>query len=275
MTATPSLIRDAKNSDDSNNSDHLNFVIGELTPLRKKLMDHPIYKSLKTYDHLRIFMQHHVFAVWDFMSLLKFLQVELTCVSLPWLPPEHAIGSRLVNEIVLAEESDVLGDGQYTSHFALYLEAMSECGANTDPIEALIGALKNRVPIREALSARQIPDSVRTFVNGTFDVIDGKKSWEVASAFTFGREEIIPDMFRNFDLTHADKGESCSTSILRQYLELHIITDEHEHVPLAFTLLRFLCGEDKQKWQEVIDSAKAAIERRIALWDGVLEALNN
>jgi hypothetical protein len=256
-------------------STELANVINELAPLRRRLMSHPIYKSLHSIDDLRTFMTHHVFAVWDFMSLLKFLQVELTCVKLPWLPPAHAIASRLINEIVLAEESDSLGDGRYISHFSLYLNAMQECGANTRPISNFITSLEKGISVEEALADSQIPESVQSFVDGTFAVIGNKKTWEVASSFTFGREEIIPDMFRNFDLAHGSTGADSNTSILRQYLDLHIITDEHEHVPLAFRLIQFLCQDDERKWHEVVVSGKSAIERRILLWDGVYAALGS
>lgn len=254
-------------------SGHLSSVVNKLAPIRRRLMNHPIYKSLYSIEDLRIFMSHHVFAVWDFMSLLKSLQVELTCVTIPWLPPQYANASRLINEIVLVEESDSLGDGRYISHFSLYLEAMKECGANTQLIDHFIDCLYQGFTVEEALTSNEIPESVQTFIAGTFAVIASKNTWEVASAFTFGREEIIPDMFRNFDLEHSSTGLGTGTSIFRKYLDLHIVTDEHEHMPLALRLVQFLCQDDERKWQEVVVSAESAIERRIALWDGVYAAI--
>src|SRR5450432_3612099 len=91
-----------------------------IAPLRKKLIEHPIYWSITSPVKLRLFMEQHVFAVWDFMSLLKALQLSNTCTSAPWIPKEDRMVSRFVNEIVLGEESDEDGRGGYISHFELY-----------------------------------------------------------------------------------------------------------------------------------------------------------
>ena len=47
------------------------------------LVAHPLYGAVRTREHIRIFMKHHVFAVWDFFTLLKRLQAEVTCVTVP------------------------------------------------------------------------------------------------------------------------------------------------------------------------------------------------
>src|SRR5882757_3095839 len=86
---------------------------------RQALFNHPVYRDIRGVGALRTFMEYHVFAVWDFMSLLKALQQRLCCVTVPWLPNEPSLGSRLVNEIIVAEETDEDGDGGYISHFGL------------------------------------------------------------------------------------------------------------------------------------------------------------
>ena len=113
----------------------------EIKPLREKLKTHPIYTALKTIDDLKVFMEHHVYAVWDFMSVLKVLQKRLTCMNIPWVPQGSADIRYLINQIVLDEESDVGVDGNRISHFELYIQAMEQVGSDTRPILSLINHL--------------------------------------------------------------------------------------------------------------------------------------
>ena len=75
-----------------------------LAPVRADVVGHSLNRALETPADLRCFMEFHVFAVYDFMSLIKRLQKDLTCLDIPWLPPnrKHA---RLINEIVMGEVS--------------------------------------------------------------------------------------------------------------------------------------------------------------------------
>ena len=130
-----------------------------LTPLKAGLLSHSIYQEIDRLDSLRLFMEHHAFAVWDFMSLLKALQRRLCCIEVPWLPAADPIGSRLVNEIVLAEESDDDGRGEFASHFELYHRAMTRCGANTAGIDAFLGELRRGKPVSAALESPGFPDA--------------------------------------------------------------------------------------------------------------------
>src|SRR6201997_1705177 len=102
-----------------------------LGSLRAALLDHPVYAEVTSVEDLRRFMQDHVFAVWDFMSLLKRLQQDCTCTNVPWFPAENAKAARLINDIVIGEETDVDPDGSYISHLDLYRRAMAEIGAGT------------------------------------------------------------------------------------------------------------------------------------------------
>ena len=99
------------------------------------MLRHPLYKELQAnktsrapaLDLIRVFMFHHVWAVWDYFQLLKRLQLELTCVQLPWRPRADAQLRRFVNEIVLEEETDLMEDGvSYGSHLELYLKVLDK-----------------------------------------------------------------------------------------------------------------------------------------------------
>ena len=45
----------------------------QITPARNVVVTHPLYAALDSRPAILTFMEYHVFAVWDFMSLLKSL----------------------------------------------------------------------------------------------------------------------------------------------------------------------------------------------------------
>ena len=132
-------------------SSSIRLLEDKLVPLQKQLRSHPLYKQLSSIKDIQIFMEHHVFAVWDFMSLLKALQIELTTTEVPWIPAKNPTLSRFINEIVHGEESDVNEFGEAKSHFEMYLEAMDQVGANTTKIQSLIQKIKEEHSISSAL----------------------------------------------------------------------------------------------------------------------------
>jgi hypothetical protein len=242
-----------------------------LETVRDELLAHPMYAQMNTPERVRILMKHHVFAVWDFMTLLKRLQREVTSVDVPWLPYETPAYTRFINEIVLAEESDEDGRGGYTSHFQLYLEAMEEVGADTAPIHAFLAALRQGKTYEEALQADIIPSSVRSFVSFNMESALHGKIHEVAAVFFYGREDLIPDMFRL--LVDSLEKEGANSERLDYYLRRHIELDEDEHGPLARKLLDRLCEQNPQKIEEALQVANQSLIMRSKLWDGVLEEI--
>jgi hypothetical protein len=237
-----------------------------LRPLYVQLGDHPLYGAIQSIEDLRLFMEAHVFAVWDFMSLLKALQRELTCVQLPWRPSPLPESRRLVNEIVLGEESDVF-EGQPISHFELYCLAMERCGASTGEVTRMLGALEAGQSVEAALGGRR--DPAAAFVRDTFRVLDQRRPHATAAAFTFGREDLIPDMFTGFVRSlDRDLGGQLGTFVW--YLERHIELDGEEHGPMALRMVAELCGSDGEKWREAEEAAVFAVESRLRLWDGIL-----
>lgn len=241
-----------------------------LAPLRARLAAHPLYVCIRTEDDLRIFMRAHVFAVWDFMSLLKALQTRLTCVSIPWTPSALPESRRFINEIVLGEESDLF-EGRPTSHFELYLRAMREAGADTGPIEQLLTALP-QTRIQEAL--RQVPAGPRAFTSATFRLIEQDRLHTLASAFTFGREDLIPAMFRALvrDLNERNPGRFAT---FLWYLERHIEVDGDDHGPLSLRMIEDICGTDETLWREAEQAAEQALEARIDLWDAIVSEIRS
>ena len=253
-------------------SEELQRMAERLRPFYLKLADHELYRSFETIEDLHVFMESHVFAVWDFMSLLKTLQRGLTCVEVPWVPSKFPASRRLVNEIVLGEESDVYGT-RPVSHFELYVGAMRECGASTAAIDALITRLREGAVWSLALAMSGAPEPAYRFVQSTFGIIEGGKLHAIAAAFTFGREDLIPDMFRGF-IRDQDARLSGRLATLRWYLDRHIEVDGEDHGPMALQMVSELCGNDPVKWSEAAEAAESALRARIAFWDGIAASLD-
>lgn len=243
-----------------------------LDKLRTQLLDHALYDSVRNVDSLRVFMREHVFAVWDFMSLLKRLQQIVTCTTVPWLPPVDATASRFINEIVLGEECDDDGHGGYASHFELYLQAMEEVGADTKPICEFVGKLRQQVPAEQALAEATILPSTRGFVSATLQLVSLGQPHEIASAFFHGREDVIPDMFSRLVVSLPQEGVNVERLV--HYLQRHIELDGDEHGPLASRLVDKLCNQQPLRRDEAIAAASQAISQRIALWNGMLAEIH-
>lgn len=246
----------------------------ELEPLRQELLNHPLYSELKSIDDVSAFMSHHIFAVWDFMSLLKSLQREFTSVSMPWMPTPNAKLRRLINEIVLGEESDQDEHGETLSHYELYRKAMAEVGSSTSAVDQFLAHVSRGLTVEDALANTPCSESVKTFVNYTFSVIHSGKMHAVAGLFTFGREDLIPDMFTAL-VKDFDRSSGGKLSTFVYYLDRHIELDGDEHGPLAMLLIEELCGDDPIKWREVSEYSQKALQVRIGMWDGIMQELEN
>jgi Protein of unknown function (DUF3050) len=139
-----------------------------LNTLRTQLLEHPVYAEVTSVGDLRRFMEDHVFAVWDFMSLLKRLQQDLTCTKVPWFPADNARAARLINDIVIGEETDVDPDGSYVSHLDLYLRAMEDVGASSQQFNTFRSLIPGRVAktIDAPRDRRPAPDSAVHVIRG-------------------------------------------------------------------------------------------------------------
>ena len=240
-----------------------------IAPLRERLGAHPVYQSLRSLEDVHTFLGLHVFAVWDFMSLLKALQRNLTCVDEIWRPVRDSSSCRLINDIVLGEESDEIR-GKFTSHFEMYVAAVRQSGGSMADIDEVLRRLDQGQTIEQALAAAPTP--ARRFSTTTFEVVQSGCLPAIAASFTIGREDLIPLMFTELVRDLNEQGHA-DTSILIDYLERHIEVDGGEHGPMAEQLLINVCGDDDANWRRAETAAANALSARIGLWDGVVEAV--
>lgn len=238
----------------------------KLAPYKDQLLHHPLYYKLNSPKAIQTFMEYHVFAVWDFMSLVKALQRKLTCTDLPWVPVGSPSTRRLINEIVWGEESDVDQFNQPASHFELYLKAMEEIGADTTPVKNLLAEIQNGTPWETAVVKSSIPDEIKSFLNFSLTTATQAPVHVIASVFTYGREDLIPDLFIAIIKEMAEeKGANYSTLVY--YFERHIEVDSGEHGPMAQQMIKELCGDNSQLWEQANNAAQQALQKRILLWN--------
>lgn len=250
------------------------FYEEKLQNLSQDMRCHPLFKSIKTLEDVQIFMQWHAFAVWDFMNLAKRLQREFTCTTLPWLPPEHPQACRIMNDIILGEESDQDLNGNYYSHFEMYLHSMKDIQSNTQHIENCICAFKSNPEMSydQILKTLDIPVYVHSFMHNTLSTAIHGRLNEVLGAFFYGREDAIPEMFGNL-LTHWKLDEADFPSFV-YYLKRHIELDGDSHGPAIYSIIQKI-KTNKNDYIDLLKSAIQAVESRIEFWNGVLEEITS
>lgn len=249
-------------------NDHIENIKKVIEPLRQQIINHKVYSVISDQNDLKVFMQYHVFAVWDFMSLLKSLQNNLTCTTVPWFPKGSADTRHLINEIVVGEESDIDSFGNRKSHYELYIDAMRQSGADTTQIERFTSVLQNTGDFNAAFASSNVPKEARDFVDFTFKIIGSKKDYLQSAIFTFGREDLIPGMFLSI-IKDMDKNFPESISVFKYYLERHIEVDGDHHSHLALQMTSNLCGKSGDYWKEAEEATIESLQKRIDLWDGV------
>lgn len=247
------------------------FNLNSIKELQMELNNHNVYKTIKDHESLRIFMEHHIFSVWDFMSLVKYLQHSIAPAKIPWGIHASRNVRRFINSIVLEEESDIGlpdkdGKTTYASHFEMYCEAMNEIKANPNRAIEFSNAVQ-KYGFQPSIELMFIPEASKVFVKKTMEFIRTDKPHIVAAAFALGREKIIPDMFRKL-LSEMDVQKEEAPAFY-YYLDRHIHLDEDFHAPLSLQMLNELCDGEAKKIAEAEDAAKAAISARIKFWDGV------
>ncbi|MCH8545479.1 MAG: DUF3050 domain-containing protein [Cryomorphaceae bacterium] len=246
-----------------NKIENINAIVA---PIRKQIVDNKSYKNIQSPEALKTFMEHHVYAVWDFMSLLKGLQRNLTCVDVPWVPVGDAQTRYLINEIVTGEESDVDENGVRKSHYELYLDAMVQGGADTTAILGFVRDFTQGYTLEDAALKNAVPEAALAFMQFTFSIINSGKPHLMAAVFTFGREDLIPDMFLSI-VKDIEKNTGKDYQTFRYYLERHIEVDGDHHSHLAIEMTERLCGDDSVKWEEAQQAVKQSLNIRAKLWE--------
>ena len=249
-------------------------INASIQPQKDILLNHPLYKKVQNLEDLRRFLESHVYAVWDFMSLLKALQSKLTSTTTPWLPVGNPEIRYLINEIVLAEETDLTLDGKRQSHYEMYIDAMKDCGADISEIQKFLENVITTQNIYVSIKQSELHPKIKAFLDFTFRIIDEGKPHEIAAAFTFGREDLIPSMFTEILKNFQENLPNTDFRKLIYYFERHIELDADEHGPMAMQMIEELCNNDDHRWHEVKEVSIQALEKRIGLWDAIEEQIS-
>lgn len=250
-------------------------IQNNIRPIREQLINHDLYKYIETPDDLRIFTQYHVFAVWDVMSLAKALQQKLTCVKVPWVPKNSAKYSYLINEIVLAETSGINRSGYRQSHFEMYLDIMDDIGASTSEISDFIEHVRHGTDIFLVISTSDLPKAVKSFLIFTFNTIYNEQTPEILSLFTFGREDLIPDVFSELINDIQKKFPKENIKNFKHYFQNRKEIDSEKHLSMSLQLVDNICNQDKVKWESVQRIAEKSLIKRLELCDDILKTILN
>lgn len=256
-----------------------------LAKVQKALFNHPIYSSIKTRDQMSLFMSRHVFAVWDFMTLLKSLQHHVSCDSIIWSPPKNSFATNFIQGIVIGEECDKIDETLCLSHFELYLKAMKEMNSDTtqitkfvDSAKVIAGSGKSNYEkyhmLMKSFECVKVPQYVNVFVGQTLQrslLMSSNDVHKIAAYFYYGREDPIPKMFQNF-LNNMDKDESCY-QYMRFYLQRHVDVDGSDHGPSSLKLLDQLSDGSKRKHKEIVREGIMAVKMRHRFWNGIYQEL--
>ncbi len=255
---------------------NLAIVNAQLAPLIQKIKNHTIYAAIDSLESLRIWMEHHVFAVWDFVCLLKELHHRFVTTRAPWFPPKDPYSAHLISRILIEEENDRTVDGQaHCSHFELYVQAMQALQADTQPMHYFLHRLKQGDILIAAMESVGLSVAIQQFVLTTFSFFD-QESHILAAAFVYGREAITTAMFTPL-VQQLQRSippyQQALIQPLLYYLHRHIELDHHEHFPQALKILHHLAGDDEKKWHEIAIHARLALQARLDFLDHVQSSI--
>ena len=225
-----------------------------------------LVQQITDVDDLKTFMGLHVFAVWDFMHLLKGL--------------EQTVGKHqpklklIVDELIREEESDHLpvnlGGPAQLSHFEIYVRAMQEVGADAGAMSSMLDKMR-RFSLEDMLADPTVPEASRAFMTNTKNCLKDGRPEVVAGAYTFGRELLMPSLFAELRKRLIQRQLPCPT--LNWYLKRHISLDGETHGPLAFGLMEQLTGADPLAKDRVEAIKQKTLEARDQFWSRISETI--
>lgn len=242
----------------------------ELKGLRRKLAKHRLYKSLHKVEDIQEFAEHHVFAVWGSMSLLKVLQQQLTNTKIPWSPVPNPVLARLINEMVLTEESGINEQGLAQSHFEMYVDAMQEIGADTSQIHQFVQLIYAGATVDYAMNQIKIDRKISHFIVYIFNIIKTGKTHLIAASLILSRTDIPSKIFLEI-LTDTEQDAHKWKYCLTHHAEFN----PGQYGTSSLELIAELCGKNKKDWQEVIEVAKHALNQKIILWNRITEMIEH
>ena len=256
-----------------------------IAPLRKRLRQHRIYESLKSLDDVRRFMEVHVFALWDFMHLVKCLHrapstAEATCPPKKRFKKSAGVQS-LVDEMVQNYANDLNERGERMATFRMYLDAMEQLGAETKCVASFLGDCGDCGDLRAgdlgpvvgpSLLSCRAPRGAADFTAYTCQVIDSSKDHKVAASLVFGRQSLIVDALLRA-LGEVERREGTRVDKFRFLLSKYKSLYANNWPALSYQVLVELCGYSDEKWKEAEEAAVGALKARIALWDATHDYL--
>lgn len=243
----------------------------EIEKLTKDLFNHPLYRNIKNDEDIKIYMKHQIWCVWDFMTLVKSIQLAIIPPSIYWTPPKDASLGAYIYEVLLTEETDITykAEGR-ASHFETYLESMKYANVDTNPILNFIKGLQNGLSYEDSISNSGITKPAKNFVDTTIKFARSPVHISV-SVFCLSREGIIPGMFsrllKNLSL-------SKDLFIFSWYINRHIALDSDSHGPLSIKLFKTVV-DTEEKEKEALSAALEALKARKYFMDEINKEIIN
>ena len=153
---------------------------------------------------------------------------------------------------------------------------MEDVGASTVQFDTFCSMVRAGDPVEVALTRVGVARHVRAFVTNTMTLATTGTTEEVLAAFFYGREDIIPEMFRRLLKTlYGANYENHDIRHLIYYIDRHIELDGDSHGPKGKELLEDMLKNSPDKAKRAMRTACRSIEARIAFWNGTLSKLRD